>query len=306
MQPAPLCYISLVTRHGFHRSNRSICALGVLVALCAIAAPAQKPASGQKVIQDHAEYSAYTAATNTQDPTARAEAFEGFCQQYPKSVVFADALEQEMAAWQAAGDSAEVKKTAKRLLAVDAGNIRALGIVVALDRVSAEQGDTTALNEMCVDATGGMRAVPMWRKPANMTDAELRHAEQADERIFSARKGIAPPAEELLAGQGLARARHRDDPANVQDMYQLAVADLETTPVVAEGLWYCARAIHLAQSAPFRRTRRIWPRTARRNTRNTTAPDDGWDALVAAAANQNAPPAEFARQIKAAAASPQK
>ncbi|MGD0155537.1 MAG: hypothetical protein ABSB50_05545 [Terracidiphilus sp.] len=296
-----------MTRHGFHRSNRSICALGMLVALCAIAAPAQKPASGQKVVQDHAEYSAYTAAANTQDPTARAEAFEGFCQQYPKSVVFADALEQEMAAWQAAGNSAEVKKTARRLVAVDAGNIRALGIVVELDRVSAEQGDATALNEMCVDATGGMLAVPMWRKPANMTDGNYDTLSKLMNVIFLGAEGYCAVQQKNYsqARDWLARAI-RTDPTNAPDTYQLAVADLETTPVVVEGLWYCARAIHLAQSSAIPQDAKSMAADCEARYVKYHGASDGWDALVAAAASQDTPPKDFEKQIKAAAASPQK
>src|SRR5580692_7139065 len=110
--------------------------LAVNIAANVIAAHAQQqPAAGQKTIQDPAEYAAYNAAVTTQDATARAEALEAFVQQYPKSLVLADALEQEMAAYQAAGDSAHVTKVARHLLEADPGNIRALGIVVALDRI---------------------------------------------------------------------------------------------------------------------------------------------------------------------------
>ena len=152
----------------FKPSSRSF-ALG----LCAAAAAtAQQPPSGQTTIQDKAEYNTYMAAINTQDATARAEALEGFVQQYPKSVVLMDALEEEMAAWQAAGDSKQVMKVAKRLLAADQGNIRALGIVVALDRVNAAAGDNAALSEMCQYASGGMLADTMWRQPANMSPAD--------------------------------------------------------------------------------------------------------------------------------------
>src|SRR5579863_9264671 len=140
------------------KTNRcTLTVLGLILAVnlgaSVVAAHAQAPApAGQKTIQDPAEYAAYNAAVSTQDATARAEALEGFVQQYPKSLVLADALEQEMAAYQAAGDSVHVTKVARRLLAADPGNIRALGIVVALDRISAAQGDNAALNEMCLDA----------------------------------------------------------------------------------------------------------------------------------------------------------
>jgi hypothetical protein len=116
------------------------------VALLALAAllHAQQPAPAgpgvpQKVIQDPAEYKAYAAAISTADSAARAQALDSFTQQYPKTVVLIDALEQEMTAWQAAGDSAQVKNTAKRLVDADPGNVRAIGIVVSIDFLSVTQ-----------------------------------------------------------------------------------------------------------------------------------------------------------------------
>ncbi len=119
-------------------SRRSLALLSLLLAF-AVAARAQQAPPGQKVIQDRAEYNAYIAAVNTPDATPRAVALEAFVEQYPRSVVLTDALEQEMAAWQSAGDSSQVGKVAKRLLAADSGNVRVLGIIVALDRVSASR-----------------------------------------------------------------------------------------------------------------------------------------------------------------------
>ena len=115
-------------------------------------------------------------------------------------------MEEEMAAWQAAGDSKQVMKVAKRLLAADAGNIRALGIVVALDRVNAAEGRSMrALNEMCQYASGGMLAVPMWRQPANMSPADyVALSKLAQRYLYRRGRLLRGPGEELLAGQGMA------------------------------------------------------------------------------------------------------
>ncbi|MGA9062991.1 MAG: hypothetical protein WB341_15185 [Terracidiphilus sp.] len=293
-----MCYASLVHRLRFHVASRPLCALALLLAL---AASAQQAPSNQKVIQNPAEYNAYMAALNTQDAAARAEALEAFVQQYPRSVVMTDALQQEMAAWQTAGESTEVKKAAKRLLAADPGNIRVLGIVVALDRVSAGQGDTDALNEMCIDATGGMREVPMWRKPANMTDADFARLSKLMNDIFTGAEGYCALQEKNYsqAKDWLARA-FAIDPANVQDVYQLAVADLETTPLDANGFWYCARAIHLAQSAAIPQDASDMAAYCKAKYTKYHGGDDGWDALASASAAQDALPRDFAKGIKPA------
>ncbi len=301
-RPTRLCYASFVHRLRFHQTLRPICALSLFLAL---AAPAQQPSSGQKVIKDPAEYNAYMAALNTQDATARAEALESFAQQYPRSVVLVGALQQEMAAWQTAGDSAQVGKVAKRLLAVDSGNVRVLGIVVALDRVSAEKGDTAALNEMCIDATGGMRAVPMWRKPANMTDAEFASLSKLMNDIFVGAEGYCAVEEKNYsqARDWLTRAI-QIDPVNVQDLYQLAIADLETTPADADGFWYCARAIHLAQTAAMPQNTSGMAGYCKAKYTSYHGADDGWDAIVAGMAAQDTLPRDFAGDIKPAPKTP--
>jgi tetratricopeptide (TPR) repeat protein len=305
-QPPRLCYASFVHRLRLHQILRPLCALGLLVA---VAASAQQAPTGQKVIQDPAEYNAYAAAVNTADATSRAEALEAFIQQYPKSVVLIDALEQEMAAWQTAGDSKQVMKVAKRLLAADSGNIRALGIVVALDRVSAAQGDNAALNEMCVEASGGMLEVPMWRQPANMSQGDYVTLSKLLNDIFVGAEGYCAVQQKNYsqAREWLARA-YGMDPTNVQDTYQLAVADLESTPLDAGGFWYCARAIHLAQSAAIPQDTSSMVAYCKAQYTKYHGADDGWDALVTNAAAEDAPPPDFAAQIKPAAAqaAPQK
>lgn len=296
-----------------HTHRRSLIAPGLIFALCiaanliaasGIAAAAQQPnPAGQKVIQDPDEYKAYSAAVNTADATSRAEALDAFIQQYPKTVVLTDALEQEMAAWQTVGDSAQVKNTAKRLLAVDSGNIRALGIVVALDRVSAAQGDNAALNEMCVDASGGMLAVPMWRQPADMSEGDYVTLSKLLNDIFIGAEGYCAVQEKNYsqAKTWLTRA-YGMDPTNVQDTYQLAVADLETVPLEADGFWYCARAIHLAQSATIPQDVSSMVAYCKAKYTAYHGADDGWDALVTAAAMQDSPPRDFAKQIRQAPA----
>jgi tetratricopeptide (TPR) repeat protein len=306
-----LCYSSFVFRY-LHTNRRALTVSSLILAVSisanAIAAHAQQqPPSGQKTIQDSAEYAAYTAAVSTQDATARAEALEAFVQQYPKTSVLPDALEQEMAAYQAAGDSAHVTKAARRLLATDPGNIRALGIVVALDRISAAQGDNAALNEMCVDASGGMLAVPMWRQPADMSEGDYVTVSKLLSDIFIGAEGFCAVEQKNYsqAREWLTRA-YGMDPSNVQDTYQLAVADLESTPPDAGGFWYCARAIHLAQTAVIPQDATSIVAYCKDKYTKFHGADDGWDALVTSVAAEDTLPPDFAKRIKAAPAAQQK
>jgi tetratricopeptide (TPR) repeat protein len=297
MKRSPDCGLRLLHRAGF---------LSLLLA-CAMAAgaqqpvqqPAQQPAPGQKVIQSKAEYDAYMAALNTQDATERAEGLAAFVQNYPMSVVLGDALEQEMAAWQAAGDSGEVKKTAKRLLDLDHGNIRALGIVVALDRVSATQGDQVALNEMCTDASGGMLAVPMWQKPANMTQADFVSLSKLMTALFTGAEGFCMVQnKDYSQGKKWLTQALQIDPTSAQDAYELAIADLETTPLDTNGFWYCARAIQLSKSATIPQDASAMEKYCKEKYTAYHGADEGWDALVESSATQDGPPRDFGKQIK--------
>jgi tetratricopeptide (TPR) repeat protein len=299
-QPTRLCYASFVHRLRNSQTFRLLCALGLFAA---VTAAAQQAPSGQKTIQDKAEYAAYTAAINTPDVTARAEALEAFVQQYPKSMVLTDALEEEMAAWQASGDSKQVMKVAKRLLAADASNIRALGIVVALDRLNAAAGDNAALNEMCQYASGGMLAVPMWRQPANMSPADYNSLSKLLSGIFIGAEGYCAVQEKNYsqARDWLQRAL-KIDSTNVQDTYQLAVADLESTPLEADGFWYCARGIYMAESAAVPQDTGGMTAYCRAKYTKFHGGDDGWEALMTSVADEATPPSDFAAKIKPAPA----
>ncbi len=109
--------------------------------------PAQPPAAqqpgaadqaniptSQKVIKDPAEYNAYMTALNTTDPAAKGAAMEAFVAQYPNSIVKLDALEQARSAYQQAKNLPKVEELAKKILQIDPNNVRALAIVVFMER----------------------------------------------------------------------------------------------------------------------------------------------------------------------------
>jgi tetratricopeptide (TPR) repeat protein len=280
------------------------------LALFALAAalPAQQPApAGQnatpQVIQDPAEYKAYMAAVNTQDAAARAAALEAFAHQYPKSVVLPNALAAEMAAWQSAGNAAKVEETARSLLALEPGNVRTLAIVVAIDRAKAAQGNADALNEMCLHASAGLRELVTWLKPAGMSDADFILLSRQMSDIFNGAAGFCAlqSKDYSQAREWLTRAFSMD-PTSLQDVYQLTVADLEMSPLDAGGFWYCAKAIHLAQSSPDPQSAAGIAAYCKAKYKTYHGAEDGWDALVAASAAQPSLPTNFAKQITPAAA----
>lgn len=277
--------------------------------LCGLAAPrpaVQQPegSGARKVIQNPAEYNAYVSAANTKDAAARAASLEAFVQQYPHSVVLADALAQEMAAWQQAGDMPKLQQSARQLLAADSGNVRALAIVVALDRNSAARGDKTALNELCLDSTGGMREVSQWQKPYGMSDADFTDLENQMIAIFDGAAGYcAWQQKNYTQAQDWMSRAFALDKTDLQDAYQLASLDFEMTPLDANGFWYCARAIHLAQTSDNDEIAKALTAQCRDKYVKYHGSLDGWDAVLAAGATNDAWPANFGARIKPAAPS---
>jgi tetratricopeptide (TPR) repeat protein len=252
----------------------------------------QTPPAGQKVIKDPPEYNAYIAALNTQDPAQRAAAMEAFVSQYPGSVVKIDALEQAMAAYQQAGNVAKLTSTANRILELDPANVRALAIVTFLNRSLASQGDAKAIADVRMDSEKGLRALPGWQKPESMSDADFDKMRRQMAGIFHGAAGFAAlQAKDYPAARDHYMQSIENDPNSLQDVYQLAVAELEMKPLDPNGFWYVAKAFQLAQgNAVGQKSIEAYGKAKYGRYHGG---EDGWDQLVAATASQAARQADF-------------
>jgi tetratricopeptide (TPR) repeat protein len=252
----------------------------------------QSPSASQKVINDPVEYNAYMAALNTQDPGQRAAAMEAFVTQYPGSVVKTDALEQTLAGYQQAGNVAKLTSTANHILELDPGNVRALAIVTFLNRTLATQGDAKAISQAGTDADKGLKALSAWQKPADMSDADFEKLRKQMSAIFQGAAGFA-----ALQAKDYSLARDHymksiaDDPNALQDVYKLAVAELEMKPLDTDGFWRVAQAFQLAHdNAAAQKSIEAYGKAKYRRYHGG---EDAWDQLISAAANQGVRPADF-------------
>jgi hypothetical protein len=252
----------------------------------------QNPPAGQKMIKDPAEYNAYIAALNTTEPAQKAAAMEAFVSQYPGSVVKIDALEQALAAYQQAANVAKLTSTANRILELDPGNVRALAIVTFLNRSLASQGDAKAAADARADAEKGLKALPAWQKPDGVSDADFDKLRKQMAAIFHGAAGFAAlQAKDYPAARDHYLQSIENDPNSLQDVYQLAVAELEMKPADPNGLWYVAKAFQLAQgNAAAQKSIADYGKAKYRRYHGS---EDGWDQLVAATANQPVRPADF-------------
>src|SRR5258708_14301119 len=214
--------------------------------------------TNQKVIKDPGEYNSYITALNTQDPAAKAQAMEAFIVQYPQSIVKIDALEQAMAAYQqimaanqqpgndakAQEATSKVLDTASKILEVNPNNVRALAVMTFIERSRAADASMSA--KVRADAEKGLKALDGW-KPEGMSDAEVEKLKNEMAEIFEGAAGFGGlQAKDYAAAPTYYTNSAQLDPNNLQDIYQLGIADLEMNPIDVKELWYIAKAYNLA------------------------------------------------------------
>ncbi len=275
------------------------------------AQPSQAPAGAQapqgaaetqqKVIKDPSEYNAYMAANGQQDPRQKAAAFEQFLQQYPNTVVKQEALEQLMASYQAANDSQKMVDAANRLLQVDNNNLRALLLLSYVYRVQGQsQTNPDAakplLEKAAQAAERGQQALTQ-PKPAGIPDADWQKLAQAGTIIFNGSIGInALQQKDFPTAQKGLRAAVEANPNNIQDVYPLAQAYLLSDPKLTNdqtalnGIWFAARSVTLA---PTPQAKTEINKFGLYYYKKYHGGEDGWDQLLAQAANNPLPPSNF-------------
>lgn len=267
------------------------------------ATPAQQPQDepAKKAIKDHAEYEAYASAVKINDPTQRAKALEEFAQVFPHSIAVGQALTEALAAWQQAGNRDQVVDTAKRLIVVEPANIRAMAVVVALDRDKAAQldhVDAGLLNEICQFSSSGIDQLPLWQMPAGMSETQFAALHNSMSAIFNAGAGTCALSQNDPAKAreklGRAVAIESDD---LEDLWELSIADLESRPVDANGFWYCARAIAIAKKAQNQPAAETALNYCNKKYTAYHGSPDGWDPIMVAAQRQDALPEGFEKLI---------
>ncbi len=263
--------------------------------------PAQQPGqpadqanipTAQKVIKDPAEYNAYITALNMTDPAAKAQAMENFVKQYPNSIVKVEALEQAMAAYQQLNNPAKVEGIANQLLEIDPRHVRALAIVTAIKRGQAQTPQQFA--ELRALGEKGLQALPTWPKPEGVSDADYQKFKSQMEGIFAGAAGFgALQAKDYPAASKYYQESLKVDPNNWVDSYQLAVASLESTPQDLNGFWYGAHALALAKAQGNQQAVNSMAPYLQSRYKKYHGGIDGWDGIVASAAQSATPPAGF-------------
>jgi tetratricopeptide (TPR) repeat protein len=279
----------------------------LMLSLAFAVAASDLAAQNRSSFSNPAEYDAFMAALNTRDAEKRATAMEVFNAWYPTSVLRIDAYEQAMAAWHAANQPAKADVIAGKLLQADPDNVRALANRVYGTRGRAIQGDPAAMASTVEAAERGLAALAKWRKPTQLTDEVFARNKQQLGAVFN---GALGDAALRAKDYDKARRHYREavaaEPDNLQDVYQLAVSQLEGTPLDALGFWYAARAIAIARATKSETAAADIDRYVRSRYRIYRGSEQGWTELLArVVAGERAPPAGFVKSIPHALTPPE-
>jgi tetratricopeptide (TPR) repeat protein len=268
-------------------------AVALALALATSVASAQ-----QKVIKDPVEYNAYIAALKISNPGQKGAAMTKFASAYPKSVVRSEALEQAMAAYQQAGDQPAVEKTALRLIGIDKNNVRALAVATVIERAKATQGDKQALANMKSHAEHGLAALPHWQKPEGASDADFKKLRAQMSGIFHGAAGFAAlQAKDYAKARAAYVATVETDPGDLQNVYQLSIAELQATPLEPLGFWHIARAIAMAKAQKNAKAFDSMDAYGRAKFKNYHHVACNFDLILAQVDKQQNPPADFIKTI---------
>lgn len=253
---------------------------------------AQQPAASSSqapVIKDPAEYNAYMAAIQQQQPAAKISALEAFLTQYPNSVVKVDALELLMAAYQQTGNADKTIETAQKLLQSNPNNVRALALLAYTFRARAQQsGSAQDFEQAEKYGQQGLQALNNFPKPQTMSDADYAKLKNQMSGIFNSAIGTTafhnkdyPTAIKAL------RPLVEASPNDLSLVYLLAQAYLNSTPPdYINGVWYGARAAVLAPAQYKPQIQKY----IESQYDKFHGGDDGWtDVLAQAQANPNQP-----------------
>lgn len=272
---------------------------GLVLSLALAFAASDISAQTRNSFANPAEYDSYMTALNTRDAAKRATAMEVFVAWYPNSVLKTEAFEQAIAAWHAANQPAKADFIAARLLQADPDNVRALANRAYAGRTRAASGDAAALAPAVAAAERGLAVLPKWQKPVSLTDAAFARVKEQMAGVFHGTLGFAAlQAKDYDNARRHYRQSVAAEPDNLQDVYQLAVAQLEGTPLDAIGFWYAARSIAIARAARNEVAATDIDRYVRSRYRIYRGSEDGWAELLArVAAGERTPPDNFAKSI---------
>ena len=259
------------------------------------------PASDSITIKDPAEYNAYQNAITQTSPQAKAAACESFLQTYPQSVVKLSVLNELVDAYTKSNDLPKTVDAAKRLLQVDPNNLKAIYLIVYIDKkmaTSTPAQQSQLLDDAAALATKGLAAT----KPADAKDDEFTKQKATTDPFFLSviandallSKKDLPGAVDGFRKELQYLSDHTPDATKsgfaLNDTLELGQTYPQLTPPdYPNAVWFLARAESFAP-ANFKPT---IDKQARYWYKRFHGKDDGFDAILAQTATSIFPPPDY-------------
>jgi tetratricopeptide (TPR) repeat protein len=278
--------------------KKSVVILVLALAAAAVAQDAAQPpapaaASQKKEIKDPAEYNAYVAAIQQQDANAKISGLEAFLQQYPNTVMKEETLGALMGAYQGTNNVDKALEAAQRVLQTNPNNIQALALAAYNYSELAKGGKNSADNfaKARQYAERGLQALTSFNKPDGMSEADYQKQKASFTQLLNSVAGFAAlQQKDSAAAQKYLRASVEVIPANLADVYPLALAYLTAAPSDdVNGLFFIARAVNLASGAGKDQITKF----GRSRYTKFHGSDQGWAELLAQTATVTLPSAGF-------------
>jgi hypothetical protein len=256
--------------------------------------PAPAAAPQKKEIKDPAEYNAYVGAVQQTDAAAKVSGLEAFLTQYPNSVMKEDGTEALMIAYQQTNNQPKMLDTAQKLLAINPCNIKGLALMAYAKGAMATAGQNTQQNFVDSGQAGekGLTCLQTAPKPEGTSDADFQKLKSQTAGIFNGAAGIAAfQAKDYAKAEQYLRAAVEADPANLIDVYDLALAYLASGPTEkdVDGIFFIARASNLAQGAGKDQIAKF----GKSKYTKYHGSDEGWTDILAKTATTPLPAADF-------------
>jgi hypothetical protein len=268
----------------------------------------QNAPSNQNGINDPAEYESYLAAFHTQNPFTVAD----FITRYPQSSAVKKILEHLIAVYLEpenvgngySSSDAKLLELAKRLREMTPDDVRALAVITTLDRKRVNIDKEEASSEMCADAQTGLQQLPGWRASDGMKNSHSSKQRKNMADTFNGAAGLcAFQRIDLPVARSFYERALQLNPSKLEDLYQLTLTDLEMKPLDPNGFWYCGRVIQLL-SPNHKKEVDALARYCETQYRKSHGAGDGWEQIVARAANEKRVPANFSLTVESPSTAP--
>jgi len=205
-----------------------------------------------------------------------------------------------MSTYQATGNQAKVVDSAKRLLAADPNNLRALALLTFLARqgVMSNQNVPQNLADLQQYCTKGLEAVKANQKPAGIKAEDFEKLKKETSLIFNGGCGFAAlQSKDYQHAQEYMKAAVDQEPNDLQNVYPLATAYLSANPPdTLNGLFYLARAADIAPAGSA--AQQQIQAYGLKVYKNYHGSDQGWtDYALPTAKTDTSPPADWATKI---------